>query len=404
MPLRLTEPAIQAAIRKAPETGRKDLSDGALPGLRLRVTAAGKAGWVLACRDQDGRMRRFQLGGWPDMGVAAAREAARELRVQIRKGADPTADRKRHRAQAKDAAQGIGTLASLVDHYGRKVGEGVKSWPESKRRIELVFAGHLQRPLASVTRMDLQMAIDGYDAAQQARGAGHALRPVLKWAVPRGFVERDRTELHMPAKAKRRERVLTADELASLLATLRASRLPYAAAMQFMLLTVSRREEVVGAFWRDVDFRTGIWRIEAERSKNKIEHRVPLPRQALELLQSLGPVSPDGLIFHSSKGGRLTNWDRATKLVMAKSGTSSWTRHDLRRTGATMLGEMGELPHVIEAALNHTVIQSQVATIYNQSRYRPQVAAALQRLADALDGIEQGGAEVVPLRTSGALP
>ena len=402
MPLRLTEPAIQAAIRKAPATGRKDLSDGALPGLRLRVTAAGKAGWVLACRDQDGRMRRFQLGAWPDMGVAAAREAARELRVRIRKGADPTADRKRQRAQAKDAAQGIGTLQALVDHYGRKVGEGVKSWPESKRRIELVFGDHLQRPLPSITRMDLQMSIDGYDAAQQARGAGHALRPVLKWAIPRGFVERDRTELHMPAKAKRRERVLTADELASLLATLRAATSPYAAAMRFMLLTVSRREEVVGAIWRDVDFQTGVWRIEAERSKNKIEHRVPLPRQAVELLQSLGPSSPESLIFHSSKGGRLTNWDRATKLVMADSGTAGWTRHDLRRTGATMLGEMGELPHVIEAALNHTIIQSQVATIYNQSRYRPQVAAALQRLADALDGIEQGRDAVVPMRAAPA--
>ena len=62
-----------------------------------------------------------------------------------------------------------------------------------------------------------------------------------------------------------------------------------------------------------------------------------------------------------------------------------------------MLGDMGELPAIIEAALNHTDIHSPLAATYNRSRYRPQVAVALQRLADALDGIESGGATVVPL-------
>jgi hypothetical protein len=62
-----------------------------------------------------------------------------------------------------------------------------------------------------------------------------------------------------------------------------------------------------------------------------------------------------------------------------------------------MLGEIGELPDIIEAALNHVSIHSPLAATYNRSRYRPQVAATLQRLADALDGIEAGAAEVVPL-------
>ena len=58
----------------------------------------------------------------------------------------------------------------------------------------------------------------------------------------------------------------------------------------------------------------------------------------------------------------------------------------------------GELPDIVEAALNHASIRSPLAAIYNRSRYRPQVAAALQRLADALDGIEVGAAKVVPLK------
>ena len=86
------------------------------------------------------------------------------------------------------------------------------------------------------------------------------------------------------------------------------------------------------------------------------------------------------LIFATSTGAPLGNWDRETKAVQEASGTACWTRHDLRRTGATMLGEMGELPDIIEAALNHVCIRSPLAATYNRSRYRPQVAAALQRL------------------------
>ncbi len=96
------------------------------------------------------------------------------------------------------------------------------------------------------------------------------------------------------------------------------------------------------------------------------------------------------MIFCTSTGAELGNWDRETKLIQAASGTDDWHRHDLRRTAATLLGEMGELPDIIEAALNHAATHSPIAATYNRARYRPQVATALQRLADALDAIEAG--------------
>jgi hypothetical protein len=58
---------------------------------------------------------------------------------------------------------------------------------------------------------------------------------------------------------------------------------------------------------------------------------------------------------------------------------------------------MGVPPHIIDCALDHTVIHSALHGRYSKARYRPQVAAALQQLADALDNIESGGGEVVPL-------
>jgi hypothetical protein len=81
---------------------------------------------------------------------------------------------------------------------------------------------------------------------------------------------------------------------------------------------------------------------------------------------------PAGLVFATSSGCALSNWDRACKLIQEASGTKGWARHDLRRTGATMLGDMGELPDIIEAALNHVAIHSALAArVEGELRFRP---------------------------------
>ena len=231
---------------------------------------------------------------------------------------------------------------------------------------------------------------------------------MLKWASAsgRGYVADSLTRITPPVTVKRRDRVLSREELGRLLPILKASGRPYADAMRLMLLTLARREEASAARWQDVNLDASTWTIKV--TKNGQPHVVPLSNQAVMLLRERLPVDdggrliahdPTDLIFATASGAALGNWDRESKTIMEDSGTSGWTRHDLRRTGATMLGEMGELPDIIEAALNHVSIRSRLAATYNRSRYRPQVAAALQRLADALDGIEAGKGAVVRLTT-----
>ena len=396
MQVQLTETAIRAAAKRAADTGeRQELTDAKQPGLRLRVTPSGKHSWALACRDSLGAMRRFLLGEFPKMGVADAREAARTMRVEVGKGADPVVERRRKRAIGRDARDGIGTLKSLVELYEKQRGGALRSWPESRRRIESVFAAHLSRPLATLRAGDLQLTADGHKAKQSAAAAVRYIRPVLKWAGQRGYVGVEVALLHQPATVQRRDRVLNRDELGALLPVLDKSERPYAAALHFMLLTLARREEVAGAVWSSVNLEAKVWTIPV--TKNGQAHRVPLSNQAAALLTALKPGKPGSLVFHVSSGMRLVNWDRETKLIQDASETKGWTRHDLRRTGATLLGEMGFDPHVIEAALNHTAIHSQLAATYNRSRYMPEVKRALQALADRLDGIANGGAEVVLL-------
>ena len=468
MPVQLTETGINRAIREVADGTRRDLADATCPGLRLRLTPAGRASWVLACRDRLGRMRRFPLGAYPDMGISEAR--ALHTRVK-REGADPVDDRRRDLAIGAAAKAGLGTLAAVLDIYGALQGKTLKSWPHSRKRVELVFKSLLPRAMTDLTAADLQMAADAYPAAQSAAFAVRTIRPALKWAAHRGHLSATFANLHSPAPVRRRRRVLNRDELAALLPILRAGTEAHAAArrfaaitghaevlglhwrqidfstgtlihrtkpagiasvhtmalpgaaidlllglpigapgaavfphakahpavLRFIMLTLVRREEAAGARWREIDLTNGTWTVPGERTKNAESHTVPLSRQAIALLRTLGPGSTDELVFRTFTGSPIGNWDRETKALQEATGTKGWTRHDLRRTGATMLGEMGELPDIIEAALNHVSIRSPLAATYNRSRYRPQVAAALQRLADALDGIEAGAAKVVPL-------
>jgi integrase len=406
MAVRLTESAIAKGIKDVGATEqRKDLVDAGCPGLRLRLTPAGSKSWVLACRDREGRMRRYPLGSYPTVGISEAREAARALHVQVKQvGADPVAERRRERAIAKDAKAGINTLSSLLTLYAANGGSQLKSWAECRRRIESVFSKQLNSALATLNLAELQLAADTWPSKQSAAAAVRYLRPILKWAAHRRYVLAELATIAPPATVGRRDRVLSREELAKVLPKLKASERPYAAALRFLLLTLARREELAAAQWRDVDINARTWKI--PETKNGQPHVVPLSRQAVELLTSRLPrdkndqptkVAPETLLFATTTGGALGNWDRETKAVMEASQTEGWTRHDLRRTGATMLGEMGELPDIIEAALNHVAIRSQLAATYNRSRYRPQVAAALQRLADALDGIEAGAGVVVQL-------
>jgi integrase len=345
-------------------------------------------------------MRRFPLGRYPSMGISEARRDARALHTAVKhEGADPIADRRRERAIGQAARAGIGTLSAILDSYGEKKGNSQRAWPESRKRIDLVFAKVLDKPASSVTLPDLQLAADGYRYPKSAAFAVRTIRPALKWAAEPGrkYLAADLANIAVPAKVERRKRVLSRDELKRLLPVLRASHRPYAAALRFMLLTLTRRQEAASARWADIELERATWLI--TDTKNGEPHTIPLPTQAVDLLRTIIPEKPtrDQLVFTTSTGAALGNWDRETKAVQEASGTSGWTRHDLRRTGATMLGEMGELPDIIEAALNHVSIRSPLAATYNRSRYRPQVAVALQRLADALDGIEAGAGEVVSI-------
>lgn len=178
------QPALTPAFLRAlrpPATGQKEYADKACPGLRLRLSHGGAATWLLGCRDTAGRSRRFVLGAFPGVGLATARDMARERREEVRQGRDPI-------KQAREARQVVepvaaATLVDLLDGYQRDVGLRKRSWPESRRRIESVFAKHLARAVGTITAPELQLTVDAHPSRKSGAAAVRYVRPVLKWGL-----------------------------------------------------------------------------------------------------------------------------------------------------------------------------------------------------------------------------
>jgi integrase len=418
MRVHLTDKAINRAVKEAVTAGRCELADTVLPGLRLTIVPPGKKSpkgvvrWVLGCRDQSGAARRFHLGDLSEeMGVAAARKAAQAMREKVRQGFDPIAQAKRTRAISRDAKEGIGTLRAILDAYGgpakrllpgdpkpaiKIIGPGktLKSWGDARRRVQHVFAKHLDRPLELLKASDLRLTADQHPSPQSAGAAVRYIRPVLKWAAERGYCSPEVAILKPPAKVQRRERVLTRDELKAVMAACYGSDDAFRRGVLLLLWTACRRSEVFGGCWGDVDLKAEVWRFPV--TKNGQPHTVPLSRQASAFLAMLRPdgAEPDAMVI----GKKVANADRDLKRLHADSHTSGWSLHDLRRTVATTAGELGCAPHVIEMMLNHGVAHSAIAAVYNRHRYGAEVADALQLVADLLDGVRTDGAEVVLLK------
>ncbi len=139
------------------------------------------------------------------------------------------------------------------------------------------------------------------------------------------------------------------------------------------------------------------WILQAARTKNGRQRVIPLPQAAAALLAPIGPGEPDNLIFPSKRGGMLSNWDRETKRLHSLSGTTGWHRHDLRRTVATLLGDLGFAPHVVSVVLGHAHIAEGATAVYARSRYQHEHREAVEALATEIERIVTGGDNVIRL-------
>ena len=384
-----------------------ELVDGAVPGLRVRITPAGTRSWSLNIRAQ-GKMRRFDVG--QGLGLSDARLKAEDLRRRIKEGADPTAEKRTSRQQTHLAARGIGTIDAILDTYFNSgPGAGLSTKDDQVRRIRSVFAIHLKRAALEVKSSELQLSIDNHGAKVSAARAAGYLTPVLHWARRRDLVIGE-FNLEKPLQNEPKQRVLTEVELSALLPIFKNH---HGVCAKFMLLTGARITEVTAATWSQIDLEAKTWTIppenikdtralSARRKKPKQAFVIPLSRQAIQLLtdareaeterRQLNGISENvigkDLLFVGPRGAKLGNWDRWLKATTAKTGITSWSAHALRRTTATLAGDLGAPPHIVSVILGHSNVGGQLVAGYNQSTYGFEHRQILQYVADKLEVIE----------------
>jgi integrase len=376
----------------------------------------------------NGKVRQARIGSWPKLTLKALRDQRDSMKGQIKNGIDPLADKEAERLKrkanqieakqtqvnrlqelaAKDARMTVKGLFTLWQRTDLRKCQDLGS--EALRAFERdVFPVIGEVAAADVSKAHIQRIIDtmlARDVKRMTERVFSDLRQLFGFAIDRDYIGADptaRIKKHKIGGSVERDRVLSEAELIDLLGKLPASGLVESSqsALSIQLATITRIGEVLGAKWQDIDFERRTWTL--PDTKNGKTHTVHLNDMALRQFKALsqhtgltvwvfpasrlnGPVCPKTVTKQVAdrqrgEGEPMSGRTKQTNSLALAGG--KWTPHDLRRTGATLMAELGVLPDVIERCLNHTE-QTKVKRIYQRAQYEAPMREAWQRLGDRL--------------------
>ncbi|MER8638944.1 integrase arm-type DNA-binding domain-containing protein [Mesorhizobium sp. M1365] len=429
----LTDRFCQAA--KVREGRKTDFFDSSTTGLCLRVSAGGaKAFFLVFTKPGTDKRAWLKLGRYPDLSLAKAREAAKGSRGDVTDGLDPIAEK---RAEAASMS-----VTDLVENYLARRASKNRSGDEIARRLRKNVSGrdaegrkiddpeNVTRPigemkLAALHRRDLTKAIDAITdrgAATEAVRVFEDLRAMVRWARGRGDLDANLMEgMQPPAKPVERDRVLSVDEIRTMWAALSKADMWEGTrrVIRLCLILGARVGETSGMTRGELDLDRSLWVLPPERVKNANGHTLPLPAMAVDIIRDQmaeaeklakrmdrepSPFIFPGVGAKGSIGGAaiakaLKRQEITVKGKTTILGVEPFTAHDLRRTAATRMEELGVNPFVIAHILNHVSMTraSVTSRIYARHSYIPEMTVALSLWADRLAGIMSGGANVVPI-------
>jgi integrase len=375
--------------------------DDDFPGFGLRCRD-GKKSWVFQYSIGSGSARtsRMKLGAYPALPLREARSLAQKLHAKVVDGQHPAADRKINRAESAD------TFGKLVDAYLKfqKTELRPSSYAEATRYLESYAKPLHALPLAAVdnrriTKLLAEIAEE--IAARNGKGKGTVTSNRLRTSIMGCFSWAMKTGLHdhnpvigtAARKEQTRDRVLTDAEIKALWNHLADD--DYGAIVKLLLLTGQRASEISDLEWSEIDLDRGLISLPGARTKNGRPHEIPMSAPVRGILESRSRSPDRKLVFGSGAGG-FSGWgkcqERVNQAIAARGQPlPHWVIHDLRRTTATGMANLGEMPHVIEAVLNHVSGQrAGVAGIYNRALYKTEKAQALAKWATHVLALVKG--------------
>ena len=330
--------------------------------LYLAVAKGGSKSWVQRVTI-DGKRRDIGLGGYPYVGLAAARQKAMDNRTAIAAGRNPIAE-KRRSSIPSFAVAARRTHAMLKPRWRND--KHADSWMQTLERHAFPALGGLS--VDRIERADVLAVLTSIwgTRPETARRVRQRIRAVLRWAWAHGFVAEniageaiDGALPAMPA-VKTHLRALPYRDVAAALDTVEASRasLSAKACLRFVVLTACRSGEARLAKWDEIHCEAREWRIPVSRMKAGIEHRVPLSDAALTVLVQVRSLRDESdLIFPSPARPRRPMSDMILTKVLRDTGLADRaTVHGFRSSFRTWASEQTDAPHaVMELSLAHTV-------------------------------------------------
>jgi integrase len=396
---------------RAPATGRIEVSDENVKGLRLRVGTSGAKTFILRKRI-GGKISNVTVGRYHDQRftLTDARKKARTLLNDIEGGADPRADTRRK------VGAGSGTVRALFDDY-KKAKAGKRSIGEIERIFDRYILPEIGDRLAdSINRADVTRLIDkvatggAKPTPVMARAVAAQLSAFYGWAMPRLH----RLEINpcrdagKPDRPKARERVLSNAELKALWKVLDGEGLPWGPAVKLLILTGQRRDEVFSADRDEFDVKGKLWTIPGARAKNGKAHLVPLSPAAAALVKGVPTIDGSDKLFPSRADPKrgASGFSKALERIITAmekdlGPIERFTLHDLRRTLATGLQRLGVRLEVTEAVLNHVAgTRGGLVGVYQRHEFLDEKRHALNAWAAEVDRIVKAKARdnVVAIR------
>ena len=410
MRMKFTEKTIASLKLKAGQTDLFAIDEG-LRGFTCRVRDNGSKTFLYQYKVA-GRSRKVVIGSANVVSLADAKEIAGRYHARVMAGGDPFADK-------------IDTVASRALSVGDLVNKYIAAQkPDWRPRTRIENDRYLRDKLKPLHRVPVitidQRAVAGFltDVEGKLRAEGRrgvvtvnrlraTLSALFTWAISEGLTTTNPVAATRKRLEKSRSRVLSPSELHLIWRAAGDER--FGVIVKLLMLTGQRLREISHLQWKEIDFDAGTITWSPSRTKNATSHCIPMTSTVRKLLSAYTPgtavhvfarpnAHKDTPFDDMSRHKRLLD-ERVTALNNGQP-PEHWTLHDLRRSAATAMADIGIQPHIIEAVLNHqSGHKSGVAGNYNRSNYAAEKATALARWDEHLTSIVHDRRSVVtPMR------
>jgi integrase len=367
--------------------------DAACPGFGVKVTPKGRKVFIVLYRTAGAgsRLRKYTIGPYGRVTLHQARVSAQKVFAAKLEGRDLATERRE--ARKRMVADRVEDLleAFIAQHVSQNRSARVTS--QLLRRELRPYGARSLHEIGKRDIIEIVSEIEQRGAPVAANKALKAIKTFLRWCVGRAVLDRSPADdIPLPTREVARDRVLSDDELTSVIIAARQIGGPYGGILELLALTGQRREEVARSVWDEIDLDQRIWNLPNQRTKNAKPHTVHLSEQAIAVLKQANNHSR--FVFSVSGVHPFQDFSHAKRELDKLSGVTGWHLHDLRRTCVSGMARLGIAPHVADKILNHqSGTISGVAAVYQRHEF----------LTERKQALEQWGAHVAQILSGSSI-